>query len=66
MSRRAAATYAALVVKHGLTAQAQRLVCYCLSETVAQEAASLGCEIRVAARPREEDILALLDAEAAS
>jgi uroporphyrinogen-III synthase len=66
MSRRAAATYAALIVKHGLTAQAQRLVCYCLSETVAQEAAPLGCEIRVAARPREEDILALLDAEAAS
>jgi hypothetical protein len=28
--------------------------------------APLGCDIRVAARPREEDILALLDAETAS
>jgi len=66
MSRRAAATFATLVVKQGLTPQAARLVCYCLSETVAEEAASLGCQIRVAPRPREEDILALIDAEAAS
>jgi uroporphyrinogen-III synthase len=66
MSRRAAATFAALVAKHGLAAQAARLVCYCLSETVAEEAAPLGCAIRVAARPREEDILALLDAETAT
>lgn len=66
MSRRAAATFVALVAKHDLAKQAARLVCYCLSETVAQEASPLGCEIRVATRPREEDILALLDAEAAS
>jgi hypothetical protein len=54
------------VAKHGLAEQAARLVCYCLSKAVAEEAAPLGCEIRVAARPREEDVLALLDAEAAS
>jgi len=66
MSRRAAETFAALVVKHDLAKQAVRLVCYCLSETVAKEAAPLGCELRVAARPREEDVLALLDAKAAS
>ena len=66
MSRRAASTFAALVARHDLAKQAERLVCYCLSETVATEVVPLACEIRVAVRPREEDILALLDAEAAS
>ena len=66
MSPRSAAIFAALVAKHGLAAQAARLVCYCLSKAVAEEAAPLGCKTHVAARPREEDVLALLDAEAAS
>jgi uroporphyrinogen-III synthase len=66
MSPRTAQTFAALIAKHGLVTQAKGLVCYCLSEAVAEAAAPLGCEIRVAARPREEDILALLDAETAS
>ncbi|MET0841210.1 MAG: uroporphyrinogen-III synthase, partial [Methyloceanibacter sp.] len=66
MSPRTAQTFAALIAKHGLVTQAKSLVCYCLSETVADAVAPLGCEIRVAARPREEDILALLDAETAS
>ena len=66
MSPRTAQTFAALIVKHGLVTQAKSLVCYCLSEAVAEAVAPLGCEVRVAARPREEDILALLDAETAS
>jgi uroporphyrinogen-III synthase len=66
MSPRTAQTFAALIAKHGLVTQAKSLVCYCLSEAVAEAVAPLRCEIRVAARPREEDILALLDAETAS
>jgi uroporphyrinogen-III synthase len=66
MSPRTAKTFAALVARHGLVTQAKSLVCYCLSEAVAEAAARLGCELRVAARPREEDVLALLDSEAAS
>jgi uroporphyrinogen-III synthase len=66
MSPRTARTFAELVAKHGLVTQAKSLVCYCLSEAVAEAVAPLGCEVRVAARPREEDILALLDAETAS
>jgi uroporphyrinogen-III synthase len=66
MSPRTAKTFAALIAKHGLVTQAKSLVCYCLSEAVAEAVARLGCETRVAAHPREEDILALLDAETAS
>jgi len=66
MSPRSAAIFAVLVAKHGLAKQAARLVCYCLSKAVAEEVVPLGCETRVAARSREEDVLALLDAEAAS
>jgi uroporphyrinogen-III synthase len=66
MSPRTARTFAALVAKHGVVTQAQSLVCYCLSEAVAEAVAPLGCETRVAARPREEDLLALVDAETAS
>ncbi len=66
MSPRTASTFAALVEKHGLVNQAAGLICYCLSEAVAEAAATLGCELRVAARPREEDVLALLHTETAS
>jgi uroporphyrinogen-III synthase len=66
MSPQTASTFAALIAKHGLVTQARSLVCYCLSEAVAEAVTPLGCEIRVAAHPREEDILALLDAETAS
>lgn len=66
MSPRTAAIFADLVARHGLLTQAKSLVCYCLSEAVAEAVAPLGCELRVAARPREEDVLALLDSEAAS
>lgn len=66
MSPRTAKTFAGLVTRHGLVTQGKSLVCYCLSEAVAEAVASLGLEVRVAAHPREEDVLALLDSEAAS
>jgi uroporphyrinogen-III synthase len=66
MSPRTAKTFAELVARHGLVTQASGLVCYCLSEAVAEAVRPLGSKIRVAARPREEDILALVDSEAAS
>jgi uroporphyrinogen-III synthase len=66
MSPRTARTFADLIAKHGLVTQAKSLICYCLSEAVAEAVAPFGCETRVAAHPREEDILALLDAETAS
>lgn len=66
MSPRTARTFAALAERHGAVTQAKRLICYCLSEAVADALAPLGYRVRVAASPREEDVLALLDAEAAS
>jgi len=66
MSPRTAATFAKLVARQEVVTEAKRLVCYCLSEAVAEAVAPLGCVIRVAAQPREEDVLALLDSEAAS
>jgi uroporphyrinogen-III synthase len=66
MSPRTAKTFAELAARHGLVTQANGPVCYCLSEAVAEAVRPLGGVVRVAARPREEDILALLDSEAAS
>jgi uroporphyrinogen-III synthase len=66
MSPRTAKTFAQLVAGHGLVTQANGLVCYCLSEAVAEAVRPLGGRIRVAASPREEDVLALVDSEAAS
>ena len=66
MSPRTAKTFALLIDKHGVVTQAKRLVCYCLSQAVAEVLAPLGFRVRVAARPREEDVLALVDSEAAS
>jgi uroporphyrinogen-III synthase len=66
MSRRTAEIFAGLVGEHGLVTQRTRLVCYCLSQAVAEVLAPLGFRVRVAARPREEDVLALVDSEAAS
>ncbi len=66
MSPRTAKTLADLLARHGLVTQAKSLVCFCLSEAVAEAVAPLGFDVRVAARPREEDVLALVDSEAAS
>jgi len=61
-----ARTFALLIEKHGVVTQGRRLVCYCLSQAVAEVLSLLGFEVRVAARPREEEVLALVDSEAAS
>jgi uroporphyrinogen-III synthase len=66
LSPRTARTFALLIDKHGAIAQGRRLVCYCLSQAIAEVLAPLGFEVRVAARPREEEVLALVDSEAAS
>jgi uroporphyrinogen-III synthase len=66
MSPRTAATFVDLVRRHGLITQASRLVCYCLSGAVAKAAEPLGSRVVVAASPREEDVLALISAKAAS
>jgi len=66
MSPRTAAIFAALVVRHDAVTQASRLDCYCLSAAVAQAVEPLKARVIVAARPREEDILALISPEAAS
>ena len=66
MSPRTAATFAALVVRHGAVTQASRLDCYCLSAAVAQAVESLKARVIVAAHPREEELLALISPEAAS
>jgi uroporphyrinogen-III synthase len=66
MSPRTAKTFALLLDRHGLVTEGRRLVCYCLSEAVAEAVAPVGARVRVAAQPREEDVLALVDSEAAS
>lgn len=66
MSPRTARIFAALLVKNGTVTPAKGPICYCLSEAIAEEVAPLGFAVRVAATPREQDVLALLDGEAAS
>jgi hypothetical protein len=66
MSPRTAQIFVALARSLGTATQAKRLVCYCLSKAVAEEAAAYGFATRVPARPREEEVLALVDSAAAS
>ena len=66
MSPRTASIFADLLLRQDAVTQARSVVCYCLSEAVAEALTPLGFAVRVAARPREEDVLALLDSEAAS
>ena len=66
MSPRTAGIFADLVLRQDAVTQASSVVCYCLSEAVAESLTPFGFAVRVAARPREEDVLALLDSEAAS
>ena len=66
MSPRTAAIFAALVLRHGAVTQASRLDCYCLSAAVAQAVEVLKGRTIVASRPSEEELLALIDSEAAS
>jgi uroporphyrinogen-III synthase len=66
LSPRTARTFASLIERQGAVRQEGGPVCYCLSQAVAEAVAPLGFEVRVAAGPREEDVLALLESEAAS
>jgi len=66
MSPRTAKTFAALAAELGAVTNPKGPVCYCLSKAVADQVAPLGFPARVAALPREEDVLALVDSEAAS
>ncbi|MGV1014334.1 MAG: uroporphyrinogen-III synthase, partial [Methyloceanibacter sp.] len=66
MSPRTAKIFAALLIRDGAATPKTAPICYCLSEAIAGEVAPLGFTVRVAAIPREEDVLALLDGEAAS
>ena len=66
MSPQTASTLAALVERHDVLTPFARVICYCLSEAVAEAAAPAATEIRVAKRPLEEDVLALIESEAAS
>jgi uroporphyrinogen-III synthase len=66
MSPRTAAIYAGLVAKHGLTAAVRALRHFCLSEVVARRLQSLGpVPARIAAAPRLEELLALIEESAA-
>ena len=66
MSPRTAGIFADLVLREDAVTQASSVVCYCLSEAVAESLTQFGFAVRVAALPREEDVLALLDSQAAS
>jgi uroporphyrinogen-III synthase len=66
MSPRTAAIFAALAMRHDAVTQASQLDCYCLSAAVAQAVEPLKARAIVAAGPREEELLALIDTEAAS
>ena len=66
LSPRTAKTFLALLERYGTVTQGKRLICYCISEAVAEVLSPLGFRVRVAAYKREEDVLALLDSEAAS
>jgi uroporphyrinogen-III synthase len=66
MSPRTAAIFAGLVIRHRAVTEALGLRCYCLSPAVAEAVAPFRPLLLVAGRPREEDLLALIDSEAAS
>jgi len=66
MSPRTARIFARVAEREGLITDAKELVCYCLSKAIAEAVAPLGFLVRVPAHPREEELLALLDATAPS
>lgn len=65
MSPRTAEIFGSLLRKEDAM-ELGSLICYCLSEAVAEAASPLGSRRRVAPTPQEEDILALIDSDAAS
>jgi len=60
MSPRTAAIFTALTATEGAVTRASQLRCYCLSQAVADALAPLGAKVAVAARPSEEELLALI------
>jgi uroporphyrinogen-III synthase len=66
MSPRTSATFSRLIRRHGLTAQTERLICYCLSEKVAEALQPVRPRLAVAARPNEEEVLALIESGGSS
>jgi uroporphyrinogen-III synthase len=66
MSPRTAATYARLVRKHGLAGSIRGIAHFCLSEAVATPLEALGTlPVEIAAAPRLEELLALIENTAA-
>jgi uroporphyrinogen-III synthase len=66
LSPRTASIYADLIRRHGLGSVARGLVHFCLSEAVAKRLQPLGSvKAEVAAAPRLEEVLALIEAAAA-
>jgi uroporphyrinogen-III synthase len=66
MSSRTAVVYAQLVARHGLSSVVRRITHFCLSETIAERLQALkGVHVEVAASPRPEELLALIDEAAA-
>lgn len=61
MSPRTSSNFAQLIRQHGAVAGAEKLICYCLSEAVAQPLRALRASVMVAPRPSEEEVLALID-----
>jgi len=66
MSPRTAAIFTRLVLQNETVTQVARLRCYCLSVAVARGVEPIKARVSVALRPRDEDILALIDSDAAS
>jgi uroporphyrinogen-III synthase len=66
MSPRTAGIYARLVTRHGLSKAVQALPHFCLSEAIARRLEPLGpVSTHIAAAPRLEELLALIDESAA-
>ncbi|MBO0765132.1 MAG: uroporphyrinogen-III synthase [Hyphomicrobiaceae bacterium] len=66
ISPRTAAIYAGLIARHGLSEAVRALPHFCLSEAVANRLQPLGpVHTRIAAAPRLEELLALIDESAA-
>jgi uroporphyrinogen-III synthase len=66
MSPRTAAIYASLMRKQGLVSIARRLHHFCVSQATSEQLMQLGAvPVAIAARPRLEEVLALIDDAAA-
>jgi uroporphyrinogen-III synthase len=60
MSPRTAAIFTSLTTAEGVVTPASQLLCYCLSQAIADALAPLRAQVEVAGRPSEEELLALI------